>query len=337
MTKSHLILICCCSYIMGMSFSPALLSMSTFALAATALISIDPPPGRRISWDVEAIRRLLRPWQEPALAVIGVLFLIVLLSGLQGGDMTYWLTRLRVKIPLLVLPLMFIMFPHIRERKLHAIYYFLILWMSVLSIGVGLHYLWHAEAINTLMKQGQPMPTPGNHIRFSMMLAYGVVCGAYLYWKKWYWKFHWERKLLLALSIFLFLFMHLLSVRSGLLVIYSCGLVMGGIYAFVSRRYWIAACIILGIVMTPLLAYYLIPSFKAKVEYMSYDSWMRRHEMGALYADSGRIVSVEVGYEIFRRHPVFGVGVGHIRNEVNRIFAEKHADLPHPLMPHNQF
>lgn len=319
-----------------MSISPALLSMSMLGLAIAALITFQPGSKFSVTWDLEAIRKLLRPWQQPELAVIGILFLIVLVSGLQGGDMTYWLERLRIKLPLLVIPLMFIMFPAINSRQLYGLYYFLLLWMTLLCIGVGINYLLHMEAINTLIKQGQPMPTPRNHIRFSLLLAYTIVAGAFLYWKGFYWKYTWERKLIAVLTVFLFLFMHVLSVRSGLAVIYSCILVMGLYYTITKRKYWIGSAVLALIVLMPLAAYHLVPSFKAKLQYMSYDQWMHQREMGALYADSGRITSLMTGLEIFLEHPILGIGVGHIQREVDHIFTTRHPDIPEPLMPHNQ-
>jgi O-antigen ligase len=250
--------------------------------------------------------------------------------------MAYWLGRLRIKIPLLVIPLMFIMFPRFQTKEVYGLYYLLVIWMSLMCVGTGINYWWQADTINELIKQGQPMPTPGNHIRFSVLLAYAIISGIYLYGKAYYWKYPWEKKLLPALLIFLFLFLHFLSVRTGLVVLYAVGLFMGLRYALQTRKYWIGATVMAMLVIMPVLAYYTVPSFRAKIEYMSYDRWMHEHEMGALYADSGRITSLKVGYQIFREHPVLGVGVGHIQQEVNRLFQTQYPDLPNPLMPHNQ-
>jgi O-antigen ligase len=208
--------------------------------------------------------------------------------------------------------------------------------MFLMCLGTGINYLLDAAHINELIKQGKPMPTPGNHIRFSVLLAYSVIAGTLLYNKNYYWKYRWETKLQAGLTVFLFLFLHLLSVRTGLVVLYAAILVMGFRYALRTRRYWIGALALALMLTMPLAAYYLVPSFRAKMEYMSYDRWMHRHEMGALYADSGRITSLEVGYQIFKEHPVAGIGVGHIQREVNRIFETQYPELPNPLMPHNQ-
>lgn len=336
MTKKKFILAFCGIYLISMSFSPAILSISMMGLAVAALIRFEPEGSWRPVWDIPAIKRLIRPWQQPSMAIIGVLFLIVLFSGALGGDLSYWLERLRVKLPLLVIPLMFIMFPHFTKREVAGFFYLLIIWMSLMALATGINYLLQADAINELIKQGKPMPTPGNHIRFSVLMAYAVISGGYLYGQGYSWKFKWERKLILGLSIFLFLFLHFLSVRSGLAALYLCMLVMGVRSAIITRKFWIGLLALGIILLMPLVAYYAVPSFRAKVEYMSYDRWMHRHEMGALYADSGRITSLKVGYQIFKEHPITGIGVGNMQGEVNKIFKTQYPDLPNPLMPHNQ-
>lgn len=337
MTKQQLILFFSVFYIAGMVLSPAVLSISMFGLAVTALIDFPNPQQWKPRLDWVAIDKLLHPWRYPVLSVSGVFFLIVLLSGIQGGDMAYWLERLRIKLPLLVIPLMFLMYPRLSERQVSFLYYFLLILMSLTCLGIGINYLLHQDTINTLMKQGQPMPTPRNHIRFSLLLAYAVIGGIYLYLKKFYWKFFWEKKLILGLTVFAFLFMHILSVRSGLLVMYAAVFVMSMFQALKTKKYWIAAIVITMITVLPLISYQLIPSFRAKIDYMLYDRWMRQHNEGGLYADSGRIASLQVGWEIFRSNPVVGIGTGHMQQTVDQAFQTKHPNVPHPLMPHNQF
>lgn len=76
---------------------------------------------------------------------------------------------------------------------------------------------------------------------------------------------------------------------------------------------------------------------KSKIDYMRYDLSMYQKGEGGLYADAGRIVSLETGWKIFTRHPVFGIGAGNLRQEVNRIFASDYPQFVEPLTPHNQF
>ena len=307
--------------------------MSMFGLAIAALTEIN---GKRVSIDIPAIKRLIRPYNYPFLAVISLLFLVVFISIWQGGDVSYWLRRLRVKMPLLVMPLMFIMFPRFSSKQVFGLFYLLLVCMAVISLGVGVNYLLDMESINTLIKQGKSIPSPVNHIRYSVLVAYGIICGTYLWYKKFYWQFKWERHLILGLTIFLFLFLHLFAVRSGLLVLYATLFVMTIYLMIRSKRLWLGAIVLAVIILTPILSYKYVPSFQAKVLYMDYDRWVYQRGAQDFTADSGRIFSLVVGYELFKKHPVFGLGTGNMKTEVEKAFMEKRPDAPHPLMPHNQ-
>lgn len=306
-------------------------------LGIAALIKFEQKGNKyKTVWDKKAIGLLFRPWTYPSLGILTLLFWVVFISIWQGGDIFYWLDRLRVKAPLLIIPLMFLMFPRFTQRQVFGLFYLLLLWMTINCLGVGINYLFHIEEVNLLIKQGQSIPTPGNHISFSLLTAYSVICGAYLYQQKYFWKYQWERKLMLILTLFLFIFLHLLAVRSGLIVLYATTFVMAIYYTLRTKKIWIGLAVISTLALIPVASYYYIPSFRAKIEYVSYDRWMHEHGEGALYADSGRITSLIVGYEIFKQNPVFGVGVGHMKKKVDEAFKAKRPESTYSLMPHNQ-
>ena len=122
-----------------------------------------------------------------------------------------------------------------------------------------------------MMRQGHHIPTPRNHIRFSLLLAWTIMCGLYLFEQKFYFKFKAERWWVLGSTIFLFVLIHLLSVKSGLLVLYvGLGTWILRI-VFVKRQLKLGLILLLLTVSLPFLAYQLIPSFKNKVNYTKYD------------------------------------------------------------------
>ena len=92
------------------------------------------------------------------------------------------------------------------------------------------------------------------------------------------------------------------------------------------------------IVLIPLIAYFSIPSVKAKVNYMQFDLqqlFLFKNASG--FSDGGRIISIEKGMELFREHPFTGVGIGDLQVEMKR---KLNSAPEHPrdiLLPHNQF
>lgn len=322
----------------SMIYSPYLLSVSMFALAVLCLVEVHfEESSFSIGPDRAALERLRRFWKYPALISLGLFFLVVLLSFWQTYDYGYWLARLRIKLPFLGLPLIFIALPRFPERQVLGLFYVLLIILLLTSVGIGINYLLHYEEINQLIKEGQPIPTPRNHIRFSLLLAYGILGGGYLYYRRFKWRYDWERPLILGITIFLFLFMHFLSVRTGLAALYLGTLTLLVRYVYVYRRYGVAVGVLAALFLLPVIGYQAIPSFRNKVNYMRWDWKMYQEGKGADYADSGRLTSLKVGYDLFRENPVFGVGAGNLRAETARVFAAEHPEFREPLVPHNQF
>jgi len=336
--KQHLVLFFYAVAVAALVLSPFLLSVGMIALAVLSLIRFQV--GARVfkvAIDLEAVRRMLRILQCSPFAAVTLFFFVVLLSFWQTEDYGYWLARLRIKVPFLALPLVFLGHPRLEKRQWQGLLYFLVILLLITAVGVGINYWINYEEIQLMLKQGQPMPTPRNHIRYSLLLALGVVSGGYLYSKGYFWRYAGERHFILGATIFLFLFIHLLSVRSGILALYAALFLLSVRYILVSRRYWLGLGMLAALLAMPAIAYQVVPSFRAKVSYMRWGLLKFQEGEGAAYADTGRIVSLKVGWELAKRHPVFGVGAGNLQQEADKVFEQHYPQLPEPLVPHNQF
>lgn len=334
--REKLVLFFSAALVTSLVYSPFTLSVSMISLLVLGVfdwqwrypfLGINPSLGA--AW-----RRLRR---RPDFAVITLFFFIVLLSGPFTEDWSYWLERLRLKLPFLLLPLAFLAFPPLWRRQYEGLFYFTVWMLVVTCVGIGIHYALHFEAVNELLRQGQPVPVPRNHVRFSLLLALGVVAGAVLYRRGFYLWQKWERPLLLGATVFLFFFIHLLAVRSGLAALYAAVGVLALRYVYRTRRWAVGLAVLAGLAVLPVLAYQLMPSFRTKMDYVRWDLLQYREGKGATYSDSGRLISLRVGMGIGHAHPVLGVGAGNLRQEVQRVYAADYPEV-HPVkMPHNQF
>lgn len=167
------------------------------------------------------------------------IFFVSLISGLYGTINMYLVERLRMVLPFLMLPFAFAMLPNFSKRQFYLILYTFISVLFISCIQVGIQYGLDFEAININVGRGQPIPTPINHIRFSLLLAFSILVSGYLYSRQFYWKFSWEKYFILGVGIFQFVFIHVLSVRSGLMVLYLSILVWCAFYVIQTKRYWI--------------------------------------------------------------------------------------------------
>jgi O-antigen ligase len=313
--------------LVGMLFSKVLVSMGMIGLAVNTVFN----------WGGAAVfRRFL---QHKALLALSGIFLFYLLSGLYSENVDFLFRRLRLTLPLLLLPLVILSVPRFDRRIYYSLLYGFFLLVALMCLySMGL-YLKDYERVTELYKQGQVLYTPVMHIRFSLMVAYCVAIGGYLWAERFYWFFPWERWLLLGLSGFLFIFLHVLAVRSGLLALYG---VLG--FALMrtvvrNRQYILALAAVAALVLGVWLAVQYLPTLKNKIGYTRYsiDLFLKGENLEDL-SDSHRLGSMLAGLEISRQHPWTGVGIGDILDECEAYYQQHLPALAgEKLMPHNQY
>ncbi len=318
-----------------MIYSPFLLSVGMIGLLVLAVVA----PNESGNWQLR--RDIIDNWRtvlhHPVYRCFLIFFLIVFIGGFYSENINFWIRRLQLKLPFLLLPFAFVAAPKLERQQYLGLYYFLVAILTLTCIGIGINYALNFEAITDALGRGRSMPTPRNHIRFSLMMAIGIIAGAYLFLEKFYLKHPKERWWILGMTLFLFGFIHILSVRSGVLVLYISIflLILYGI--FQSKRYILGIGILVGLAFLPFLAYQLLPGFKQKVDYTRWNIKMYQEGTGEDYSDAERLISLKVGWSIFKNHPWLGVGTGDIKDVVKDQYQQNYPTYEHPKNPHNQF
>lgn len=286
---------------------------------------------------LENIRGLLR--NKAWLIITVPFFLVVLTAPYSTEDFPYLLERLRIKLPYLILPFVFFSVPQLTRKEYQHIFYAFLILMGFSSLQVLIHYLLHFDEINVLISQGQPIPTPTNHIRFSLMIALAILLGISLFRKEHQFKYIWEKWIIMGLSLFLLIFIHVLSVRSGLAVFYLSFLVLVIRHIIVSKQYLVGVLMTIAVMSLPVVAYYTLPSFKNKIAYMVWDMKMHAEGTGETYSDSERINSLITAKSIIEKNPILGVGAGDLKFQMHQQYEVLYPRLGEGSrkMPHNQF
>jgi len=314
-----------------------LISVSMIALIVLAVFRWDRTQAFPLRFRTTIKAFLEKARQNKVFLVVTLPFLLVLLSSIYSSDFDYTLERLRIKLPFLLLPFAFLVMPSLSKKTYYSLYYLFLLLMTAACIYTGINYLLHYDQIIEGMRMGQAIPTIGNHIRFSLMLALAILGGALLWHHQYFWKRNGERWLILAMTLFLFAFIHILSVRSGLLVLYLSIAFLAVRYIWLQKQWILGSLVLAGLFLLPWGAYQLIPSFKAKIDYSRHDLSMYLKGEGQMYSDAERLISLQVGWEIAKENLLFGVGAGDLRQEVKDRFSDQHPDFSTYKMPHNQF
>lgn len=315
-------------------YSKFLLSVSMILLTIMAWLHIE---GDQISIMPDAKDKFVKAIKSPIVIGFFLVFFATFISGINSDNTSEWLHHVKMRTPFLFLPVTFLMLPKLNRQWYHKIHYIFIGLMVVSSLPVLIHYISNSDTLHKLIGVGKTIPTPINHIKYSLLLALAIVSLLVLYFRKFTWKYDWERYIQLAVTFYLFLLIHILAVRSGIAVLYICLMILGIRYIIQSKDYLRGLMAMLALVAFPLVAYYTLPSFKQKIHYMLYDLEMYSKGKGANYSDSERLRSYQIGVQLWKESPVLGTGIGDLYAECKRGFETTFADAKITLYPHNQF
>ena len=316
-------------------YSPYILSNAQIGLLACAVFDIQLKPFK-VRLHPKLVQNWFAFWKTPVFWAPSVLFIMVLVGALYSTDIFYGFERFVLKLPFFGLLFAFFCLPRLTKRSYMGLFYYLVILLFLTNLGIGANYLLHFEEINQALEMGQPIPTPRNHVRYSLLLGLGILSGFFLVYKNFYFRSKAERWMIAGFTLFNFVFIHILSVRSGLAVMYCSLIGWVLILMWTQKKFLFGLLTLAAVASAPVIAYYTIPSFQSKISYANWEWHEFMHGRTSTTSDQGRLRSLDVGYQVFREHPIIGVGVGDLKQEIYKKY-----DLLYPgikkIMPHNQF
>lgn len=278
--------------------------------------------------------------KEPIFLGSMVIVLMYIVSGLWSTDTGYWLGRTTNKLPFILLPFIAPLLASTMSKK------DILLWIyfSLLIVIIGVIYstsvyLQDFYAITESYRKAKVIPTLLSHVRFSLWIALSVLYCVHAYLHDLYLYHVIEKKILLIIAIVFFIFLHILAVRSGLL---GCYITLLFYFYFYFKkqnkiRYYILT--IAGFICFGVAALLLIPSLQNKVRYVDYDFELFNQKKEIAHTSDGkRIITYKAAFELIKKNPLFGVGIGDLKDKV---FEQAQVLYPNTIKekiePHNQY
>ena len=310
----------------GLFYSRALLSMGMIGLLLNAVLTFST---KQLWVDYK---------KDVIIYLMTFFFLIYLVSGFYSESFGAWFEIIKMKVPFLALP--FVLLSNNARAK--HVRVFIIVFCAILfysTLPIIIEFISDIEGVLLKYQRGHTLKTPIGHVRYSLLLSVGVFVSTHFALK-----FYEDKKLLLSLGAVLFLthlflFTHLLAVRSGLVCMYV-GLFVYSILYVIKNKYWraffIGIIIMLGFLFFAPKAF---PTLENKIGYTMYGfGKLKNNEIGQ-YSDSKRLLSIKVGWELFKQNPIFGVGAGDLVPSVQDMYSQMYSDVAveSRLLPHNQF
>ncbi len=270
------------------------------------------------------------------LLIISITYVYLLSSFFYSDNYTYLFERLQIKLPFLMLPLVAASIK-LNRRDIHILYFIFYVCTIVVAAYIFGNYVLNYENINEAYLRSKVMPTPINHIRFSIIAAFATYISYYLYIHKFSILKN-NRWILIVGGVFLFLFVHLFSVRSGILALYGMILAEIVIYMIKTKSYSKGILALTGIIIFVTIVISVSPTLKNKISNTQNDLNVYKNKKSPNYSSlTTRFVSYEIAFEIFKKNKLFGCGLGDIDDKNNELFKEKYPVIDIPIIPHNEF
>ncbi len=300
----------------GLFFGNSLLSIGTilFYIAAMLHLYVNKI---RIRVDKLSIALLL-------------LFFIYAIGGLiKNPSFLEVLNLWKDKIVFLLLAISITALPG--NKKLDTL---LLVGINLLIIGVGVYaisnYILDYRFWEDAYSKGNVLPTFLHHSKYTFLI---IINGIYVY-RLTKSSSNKLKKVGLAVCLYYFLLLHLLAIKTGLLLLYVSIIWMVWIEIKSYKKF-----VFIPIVLISLYGSTKLPLIKNKIDYLLYDMHQLDRADFYNYSDARRIISIKKGIEIFKHHKYVGVGYCNVKNEIQQAYKTTYGyfDDTKMMYPHNTY
>jgi len=290
-----------------------------------------------------AHKRIAQRAHWPVLLSFGLIYLLHAVTGVwaclfAGGSGELLLQDLVLQLPLLLLPLSFLLLPTWHERQRTILWVVLIGCCLLSAVGSTVNYFIHYEQIEYGYVRSQVMPTVPDYIRFSLLISMAVLAGALLLFQKalplgWRW-------LVGGAVVLLFIFQHLLAVRSGLLTMYAGGALLLGWLGWQPKHRKTLLLVVVSLAALAATCLQLFPTLQIRIINTRYDTELLNFTDAANnHSITARFYSYKVAWVVVGEHPLAGVSKVKLEEAVADQYSYMYPQIQvaHYLLPHNQF
>lgn len=312
------------------TLSPALISISFILLSVIGLLQLNLKDFTKFE------------------AVLSALFVLYFLSSavsfLYSENTDEANRKLILKLPILCFPLVFNAlrkteskhFPNLVLIGLYAMYL-----PAVVSVY---NYISNKTLFDQLILESKPLPIEFGygiyHIQFSILLALSVVLGVFILLHRKAWNLSAFNKTFIGvISLLNFVFLHILSARTGLLALYV-GLLMILLPALFKMPLRSKIISVVAGLFLPIVILSLSSSLRNRLSNTAADfevAWSGKDAND--YSFAMRVQAWKNAIQVIKKNPIIGVGIGDADKELQENFALMNSSITaaNRKNPHFQF
>jgi len=316
-SRKLIILISITVMLCGLMFSRILLSVGMLVFVVTCLVH------RNITEQLKAFI------SSPFLWSMSLLFVLPLISGLWSENISKWSEIIRIKTPLVLLPVCFAGFNTFGYQDWRRV---ALIFLTIAFAGTGWslwQYFQDVDSVQVAYLKAHTIETPlGNdHVRFSLLISIAAFTSTFLLVTG---KRQLQARMAIPLMVITFalvVYLHILAVRTGLICFYV-GLVTFIFHLLRKKNKLRYAWLLLLFILFPVVSWFVFPTFKNRFHYLKYDlSFVKNDTYRSGSNDGNRLMSIKAGWQLLVNHPITGVGFGDIKNEMATVYEKKYGRM----------
>lgn len=267
-------------------------------------------------------------------------FFITLPSLLYSNNIAYLLERWQILLPYLLLPLAFYLIPKAQDKIYNQLYATFVVFTALVCAYAFGFYLLNQNLVNQLYLESKVMPTfVTHHPSLSIMVVMAIYLSYHLAKNKLEIGLPYQQIILYSLSGFLFIFIHVFSVRSGLLALYAVITVelLQIILVKKQTKFALLAALVIGLAGG--ITLFVSPTVRNKITNTAQDLQVVKENKSANNQSlASRMISYKNALQIAKENSIWwGCGLGDIQDLNNEIFAKQYPEVTKKILPHNQF
>lgn len=313
-------------WIVGIFFSRFLQSVATISMCFVFLLNNN--------WKSNFKKIITTPI---VISFVGIFFIYAISIFTSENKLEYW-NIVKNKIPFLFIPLSIVSIDKLNKKFIKISLFVFIASALISSIWSYIQYIQHIEIYEKLYSEGKVIPTLVHHVSFSILLCFAVLFILYIIGQS---RNKIEQVILSILLVWFVYFIHILSVRTGIVLLYISILLYAFSILIIHKKLVFAGVLMLLIIANAYYAYEKIPSIKGKIGYTLYslDMYKKNADTTNHVSDTRRILSYKIGIEILKKHKIYGVGFGNIQQEMNKIYKQEYPSITQDVYSHihNQY
>lgn len=266
------------------------------------------------------------------------IFIICFISIINSSNLHEFGNIIISKTAFLFIPLSLICVNSLEKKQLKLIQYIFIVCCLISSFWSYFYYIQNIELYTRLYAQGEVIPTLIHHISFAVLLCITVL---FILNNLLAENSKPEKIINLILLVWFIYFIHILSVRTGIVLLYISIILFGISSLFIYKKPVFAIGLMLFLLCCAFIYYAKIPTLRSKIDYSLYGLYTYKHHNDTtnIVSDTRRILSDKIGIELIKNNKLAGVGIGDIQDEMNIIYKQRYPKFKSDVYSHihNQY